>query len=144
VDISFTGFSFPISTVLLLRPTHRIDFKVLTPLLGFGYERLTFQGGVTTLPQIILSLNLALLKYLYCFNADIYAVFERYIFPVRVNPLPDIFYFKHGYIYSIVLLKIDFKVLIFFKFYGFFTSNQKSFFFDYCIINFDMGLIITT
>ena len=43
-------FSFPISTALLLRPTHRIDFKVLTALLGFGYERLTFQGGVTTLP----------------------------------------------------------------------------------------------
>ena len=48
----FSSFiiSFPISTVLLLRPTHRIDFKVLTALLGFGYERLTFQGGVTTLP----------------------------------------------------------------------------------------------
>ena len=28
-------FSFPISTALLLRPTHRIDFKVLTALLGF-------------------------------------------------------------------------------------------------------------
>ena len=43
-------FYFPISTALLLRPTLKIDFKVLTALLGFGYERLTFQGGVTTLP----------------------------------------------------------------------------------------------
>ena len=43
-------FYFPISTALLLQPTLKIDFKVLTALLGFGYERLTFQGGVTTLP----------------------------------------------------------------------------------------------
>ena len=58
----FSSFiiSFPISTALLLRPTHRIDFKVLTALLGFGYERLTFQGGVPTLPRIVLSLNPAL------------------------------------------------------------------------------------
>ena len=53
-------FFIPISTALLLRLAHRIDFKVLTPLLGFGYERLTFQGGVTTLPRIVLSLNPAL------------------------------------------------------------------------------------
>ena len=43
-------FYFPISTALLLQPTLKINFKVLTALLGFGYERLTFQGGVTTLP----------------------------------------------------------------------------------------------
>ena len=43
-------FYFPISTALLLQPTLKIDFKVLTALLAFGYERLTFQGGVTTLP----------------------------------------------------------------------------------------------